>query len=52
MVLIIAFAVGVLVYFIIQQMNRRKGQQLDKVELKRRASLDDILKNNKDRYAG
>ena len=52
MILIIAFAAGVLVYFIVQQVNRRKGQQLDKVELNRKASLDDILKNNKDRYVG
>ncbi len=52
MVLIIAFAVGLIVYFVVQQMNKRKGNQLNNVELKRRASLDDILKNNKDRYVG
>ena len=52
MVLIIAFAVGLIVYFVMQQMNKRKGTQLNNVELKRKASLDDILKNNKDRYVG
>jgi hypothetical protein len=52
MILIIAFAVGVLAYFIVQQRNRRKEQQPDKLELQRKASLDDILKNNKDRYVG
>lgn len=52
MVLIVAFAVGLLVYFITQQMNRRKGQQTNRMELKRRESLDAILKNNKDRYTG
>ena len=50
MVLIIAFAVGLVVFFVMQQMNRKKGNQLNNLELKRKESLDAILKNNKDRY--
>lgn len=53
MLFIISFAVcGTLVYILVHQLGRRKEQQLNKVELNRRASLDDILKNNKDRFVG
>lgn len=52
MVLIIAFAVGLVVFFVVQQMNKKKEPQPDKLELKRKEALDAILKNNKDRYVG
>jgi len=53
MVLIIAFAVGLIVFFVVQQMNNKKKEpQPDKLELKRKEALDAILKNNKDRYVG